>query len=80
MMELALRVEHANSPEPGQNVRLALQTIGENADHISRICQIEGHKLQLCHSSVKTLNSLSNKLFMLSNRIAHRSVQTCNKP
>jgi hypothetical protein len=36
VMELTLRVEQQDSPEVGENVRGALQTIGENAGYIKQ--------------------------------------------
>jgi hypothetical protein len=36
LMELTLRVEQEGSPEVGENVRRALDTIGENAGHIKQ--------------------------------------------
>ncbi|MGO4366414.1 hypothetical protein [Pseudomonas sp. PAB10] len=36
VMELTLWVEQRDSPEVGENVRGALQTIGENAGHIKQ--------------------------------------------
>lgn len=36
IMELTLRVEQQGSPETGENVRGALETISENAGHIKQ--------------------------------------------
>ncbi|RDS92137.1 hypothetical protein [Pseudomonas fluorescens] len=36
LMELTLRMEQQGTPEVGENVRGALQTIGENAGHIKQ--------------------------------------------
>lgn len=36
LMELALYVEQQGAPEVGDNVRRALDTIGENAGHIKQ--------------------------------------------
>lgn len=36
VMELTLRVEQQDSPEVGENVCSALDTIGENAGHIKQ--------------------------------------------
>lgn len=36
VMELTLRIEQLSSPEVGENVRGALETIGENAGHIKQ--------------------------------------------
>ncbi|WP_063033529.1 hypothetical protein [Pseudomonas yamanorum] len=36
LMELTLLVEHDGHPEVGQNVRGALETIGENSGHIKQ--------------------------------------------
>ncbi|MQB16495.1 MULTISPECIES: hypothetical protein [Pseudomonas] len=36
LMELTLRIEQQGSPEVGENVRGALDTLGENAGHIKQ--------------------------------------------
>jgi hypothetical protein len=36
LMELTLRVEQQGSPEVGENVRGALNTLGKNAGHIKQ--------------------------------------------
>ncbi|CAN7659861.1 hypothetical protein [Pseudomonas sp. LjRoot263] len=36
VMELTLQIEQRDSAEAGENIRAALQTIGENAGHIKQ--------------------------------------------
>jgi hypothetical protein len=46
LMELTLRVEQQGSLELGENVRGALETIGENAGHIKQgLAQLRGIEL-----------------------------------
>ena len=50
VMELTLRLEHQGSVEAGENVRGALEVIGENAGHIkqglARLMGSEAHRDQ----------------------------------
>ncbi|KOY02173.1 hypothetical protein [Pseudomonas nunensis] len=46
LMELTLRVEQEGSPEVGENIRRALETIGENAGHIKQgLAKLKGSSL-----------------------------------
>lgn len=46
VMELTLRVEQSASPEVGDNIRGALEAIGENAGHIKQgLAKLRGANL-----------------------------------